>query len=178
MGLAVVHIVAALALTGGLIYATLILSRTWGERADRQIHEQISIALGIPVSTLRRGEPTPEFIGHLSGRYSNDLLRNRLSDLWDTTLLVWDLLAHLMLIAVAGFFLWAVAADGREWAKGMWFVPAVFVACKCVEAAMNLMCLALTGRYPGEAKRWRKALAETIERGVVMPSASATGIPR
>lgn len=99
---AVFHIVGSLALTGGLIYTTLILNRIWGERADRQIHEQISIALGIPASTLRKGELTPAFIGQLSSRYSNDLLRNRLSDLWDTTLLVWDLLAHLMLIAVVG----------------------------------------------------------------------------
>jgi hypothetical protein len=166
---AVFHIVGALALTGGLIYTTLILNRIWGERADGQIYEQISIALGIPASTLRRGELTPEFIGHLSSRYSNDLLRNRLSDLWDTTLLVWDLLAHLILIVVAIFVLWAVATDSREWAKGMWFVPAVFVACKCVEAAMNMVCVALTGRYPGEARRWRKWVAETIEQREAMP---------
>lgn len=78
--------------------------------------------------------------------------------------MVWDLVAYLMLIAAAGFFMWAVAEDGRECATGMWFVPAVFVVCKLFEAAMNMICLALTGRHPGEAKRWRKALAETIER--------------
>lgn len=162
MGLALVHIVGPLALTGGIYYTVLILSRKWDARAESQIYLQISIALGIPASTLKKDEPTPEFIGHLSDRYSNDLLRNRVSDLWDATLLIWDLLTHLMLTAVAGFVLWGVATDDKEWANGMWFVPALFLACKCVEAAMVTMCWAITGRYPGEAKRWRKAIAETI----------------
>ena len=158
-----VHVLGALALAGCLYYSSLILGSRWGERVEQRTYNDFSIALGVPVSALKRGEHAAEFVEHLSGRYSNDLLRNRLSDLWDTTLLVCDLLCHLVLVMAAGAVLWAIAVDGREWARGMWAVPAVFAAFKCIEAVMNAMCMALTGRYPGEAKRWRKALAAAIE---------------
>lgn len=163
MVFALVHIVGALALAGCLYYSTLILGSKWAERVERRTYDDFSIALGVPVSALKRGKHAAEFVGHLSERYSNDLLSNRLSDLWDTALLVYDLLCHLVLVVAAGALLWAIAVDGREWAKGMWAVPAVFVAFKCLEAVMTAMCMALTGRYPGEAKLWRKALASAIE---------------
>lgn len=46
----------------------------------------------------------------------------------------------------------------------MWFVLAVGVFFWLTSVGFSLSCLVLTGRYPGEAKAARKAIANAIEQ--------------
>jgi hypothetical protein len=55
-------------------------------------------------------------------------------------------------------------SSGAENAVYMWSVLAVAIFFWIVSVAFSLACLLLTGRYPGEAKMARKAIAAFIQQ--------------
>jgi hypothetical protein len=165
MGFALLHVTGGLALLAFLYWLILNLGSGWGERVKRnKNYEDFSMALRVPVNGLLRGQHTPELVQHLSGKYSSELLKNRLSDLWDKVLLVFDTLLHLGMIGGIGSILWQIDAKDPERAVEIWGVPAIFVFFKVIESATVVMCVLLTNRYPGEAKLWRKEVSKHIEQ--------------
>jgi hypothetical protein len=169
MMVAVLHVVGALVVTVGfwaLVYA-------FSERVDKgrqqRFRQDVSIALGVAGSALERDEIAPKLIEYMTARCSSELLKNRLSDLCDTLIKAWHWVGFAIQVVTVGVGL-KMLAEGSEDAPVMWLVPvtAVFFTGAAVTAA--LLCQALTGRYPGEAKRGRDALATLIERQVAIAS--------
>jgi uncharacterized membrane protein len=101
-----------------------------------------------------------------SERSSNELLRNRLSDLCGLIRTVWGWLGSLLQVGVLGAAIWFTVTAERENALYAWFAPGLTVLFWVISVLFSLLCFLLTGRYPGEAKASRKGLAQFLkERG-------------
>lgn len=160
MVLAVVHIVGALVATFAFGIFVLLMGERDKERIRRRRLEDISMALGVPVASLETDESlAPRLVQYWSQRFSRELLRNRVSDLCGALWTVWGWLSTLLqaiLIVVVG---WLMYAYGPQSAVLMWCVLAIAVFFWVVSVAFSLACLLFTGRFPGEAKAGRLALA-------------------
>jgi len=127
--------------------------------------QDASIALGVPAASLETDDSlVPRLIQYSSQRFSNELLRNRLSDLCGVLRSAWGWLSNLLQVGVVVYVGWAMFAEGAQNAAYMWLVFAVAMFFWLASVAFSLTCLLLTGRYPGEAKAARKAIAVAIEQ--------------
>jgi hypothetical protein len=73
-------ILALLVLVLGFI--TILIASWETDRNRKQALEETAIKLGVAVDDLDNQELTPKLLQLSSERFSSELLRNRLSDLW------------------------------------------------------------------------------------------------
>ena len=89
----------------------------------------------------------------------------------------WGWLSNLLQVGIVVAVGWSMFTDGAQNAAYMWLVLAVAVFFWLASVAFSLLCVVLTGRYPGEAKAARKLLAGAIEQrhaAEARPAAVAT----
>lgn len=165
MGLAIVHVIGALGVSFALGLLLLFIGAWEQDRSRKRRLQDASIALSVPAASLETDDSlTPRLIQYSSQRFSSELLRNRLSDLCGTLQTAWGWLSNLLQVGIVVAVAWAMFADGAQNAVYMWLVPAVAVLFWLASVAFSLLCVVLTGRYPGEAKAARKFLAGFIEQ--------------
>jgi hypothetical protein len=176
MGLAIVHVVGALGASVAFAFLALLIDAWAQKRGQKRRLQDASIALGVPVGSLETDVSlVPRVLQYSSQLFSAELLRNRLSDLCGTLRTAWGWLSNLLQVGIVVFVVWAMFAEGAENAAAMWLVFAVAVFFWLASVVFSLSCLVLTGRYPGEAKAARKAIALAIEQH---HAAEASAAPR
>lgn len=151
-------IIAVVALEIGL----LLFGGWETQRNQRKALENAALALGVTVEELDKEEFRPRLIEFSSARHSTELLRNRVSDLCGALRTVWGWLGSLLQIAILVGVVWYTLTDSLGTAIYAWWIVAVRLFVWLSGAAFSLICKFLTGRYPGEAKQARKALAQFI----------------
>lgn len=162
--MALVHIVLALGAWFGFGFLVLYIVAWEQERAQKRRLQDAAIELGVPVAALETDEAlTQRMFEYSSKRFSGELLRNRLSDFCDIVRAVWLWGGALIQFGIVGLVCWGMYESGRESAVYMWAVPATAVFFWVVSVVFSFACKLLTGRYPGEAKAGRRALAAYIE---------------
>ena len=165
MGLAIVHVVGALGATFAFSLLVLVVGAWEQARLKKRSLQDASIALGVSAAALETDESLmPRIIQYSSQRFSGELLRNRLSDLFGAVRTAWAWLGTLLQVGIVLGVAWAMFTDGAQNAAYMWLVLAVAVLFWLASAAFSLVCVVLTGRYPGEANAARKLLAGVIEQ--------------
>ncbi|UCV01062.1 hypothetical protein [Acidovorax radicis] len=164
--MAVLHVVGALGLTTAFGVLTIAISAWEQERVRKRRLQDAAIALGVPVAAIEN-EPSllPSVMQYASRRSSDELLRNRISDMCGLIRTGWGWLGGLLQVGVMAGVGWYMYTYGAESAASMWAVLFVAVFFWLASVVFSLACVLLTGRYPGEAKLARKAIAASIEQG-------------
>ena len=113
-------------------------------------------------------------IEYSSAKYKSELFRNRLSDLCGGIRTAWAWLWSIIQLLITVAVIWSTAKESIENAVYAWWAVGAYMLCWLTSIAFSLVCYFLTGRYPGEAAKSRKGLAEYLEqrkrRGVLLPS--------
>lgn len=166
MWIAVLHVVGALGLTTAFGLLTIAIGAWEEERVRKRRLQDAAIALGVPVAAVENDTSLiPDLIQYASRRSSDELLRNRLSDLSGLVRTGWGWLGALLQVAIVGGVCWLMYTEGSQGAPAMWLVLLAAIFFWLTSVAFSFICLLLTGRYPGEAKSARKAIAASIEQG-------------
>jgi len=168
--IAVGHIGGSILALVILGFVLLILLAWESERSKKHLLEEAAAKLGVSVDDLNREELTTRLVQLSAERSSDELLRNRLSDLCGVIRTLWDWGGLLLQAVVIGAALWFTITESAGNAVYAWFAVGVAILFWLASAAFSLTCRLLTGRYPGEAKVARKALAEFLKNRHVRPS--------
>lgn len=165
MIMAIVHVVGALSLTSIFGLLAVFIGVSEQKRVQKRRLQDASIALGVPLSSVENDESLiPRLIQYSSQRYSNEMLRNRVSDLCGLLRSAWGLLGGLLQVGAVAGIGWYMYTDGAQNAVVMWSVLALAIFFWLSSVVFSFICLLLTGRYPGEAKMARKSIAAAIEQ--------------
>lgn len=158
---AVGHIVGSIVALAVLGFLLLRVASWEAERNQERLREEASAKLGVAVDDLNSEALTPKLVQLSAERSSRELLRNRLSDLCGVirTLWGWGGLLQVVVLLAA---IWYTVTESTDRAVYAWFAVGIAIFFWLVSLAFSLVCRVLTGRYPGEAKQTRKALAEFL----------------
>lgn len=176
MGMALLHVVGALGLTVAFGLLTIVIGAWEQERVLKRRTQEAAIALGVSVAAVEN-EPTllPDVMRYASQRSSDELLRNRVSDLCGLIRTGWGWLGSLLQAGIVAGVSWYMYTEGAESAVAMWAVLFVAIFFWLASVVFSFACVLLTGRYPGEAKLARKAIAASMEQGSGVFFASKVG---
>lgn len=165
---AIAHIGGAIVALFGLSLATLWVVSWEAERNSKRRLRDAAINLGVSVDELENEAMIPRLIEFSSAKFSSELFRNRLSDLCGVLGTLWGWLGSLIQLIVLVVVIWNTVSESAENAIYAWSTVGIALFFWVFSIAFSLLCLFLTGRYPGEAKAARKALAAFLEtrRGV------------
>ncbi len=161
---ATAHIVGALVAL--FVLSTLLfLFGAWLDKLRAQrVMEQASLDLGVPQSELMSPAFEQKLIRYFGARYSDDLLKNRISDLVGFLLGAFNWIVLLLELAVLGFVVWFTFTEDQGNAIYAWLILPISIAAFIVALCVHFVCKLLTGRYPGQAKHVRKILAQSINQ--------------
>lgn len=141
---------------------TLWLAAWDGGRVHKLELEYFSIRLGMAVDDLVEKEQqlAPEIFQMQAERFSDELFRNRLSDFAGIVRTGWMWLGTAIQVIVFCTVVFNAFAEGAHNAVFAWSVVAISIFFWVASYAFSWVCRILTGRYPGQAKAVRKAIAE------------------
>ena len=178
MVIALCHIVGAVFASIILSLLLLLLGAWEQERVQKRRMQDAAIALGVPLASLETDDNlVPRFLQYMSQRFSGELLRNRFSDLCGNLRAAWGWLSTLVQICILIGVGWSIYSAGASNAVAMWSVPVIGLVFWAASVAFSFACLLLTGRYPGEAKTARKAIADFLEQRNTSPSRETADVP-
>ena len=159
----------AVAHIAGSILALIVLGAlslfvvAWeSERNKKRVLQELAVKLGVAVDALDNEHLAERIIQVSSERSSNELLRNRLSDLCGIVRTLWGWFGSILQVVALGAAVWFTFTENRHNALFAWFAPGVAVFFWITSVLFSLVCYFLTGRYPGEAKLARKGLAQLL----------------
>jgi hypothetical protein len=162
MLIAIAHIVGAVVAVFVFGFAVLAVGAWEQERNRKAAVQEASIALGISPDELDNPDNAESVIRFSSDRFSSELFRNRLSDLFGYVSTVWGWLGTALQVAVLGGVIWYSFSDSQV-AIYAWWVLAIAVIFWVTSVLFALICKLLTGRYPGQARQARKMLGKLLE---------------
>lgn len=162
--IAIGHIAGSLVMLLVLGFVTALIGSWEVERNSKRFQEEISIELGIPVDKLGEEAALPQVVRHSSERFSNELLRNRLSDLCGVVRTAWGWVGSIVQVCVLSGTVWYAFTDDLEIAAYAWFMLPIALFFYIVSVVFSFLCVLLTGRFPGQAKLARKSLAQCIKQ--------------
>jgi hypothetical protein len=160
---AIAHIVGALLVSLGLGVLVTLVSQWEIRRNIKLARQNASIALGVPVEDIQSERYSSEVIRYSATRYNGELLRNRISDLCGVVRTLWAWVGSILQIGILLGVILRSLTDPK-FAVLAWWIIAVQIAFWLVSVLFSHACKIITGRYPGEAKQARKALAEFISQ--------------
>lgn len=156
---AIAHLLGALLATIALGVVTLLVAIWESKRNTKVEWVEIATRLGVAVESLEDESITPRLIELISERFSNDRISNRFSDVCGLLRTMWSWFGALLQIATFLGVTWYTMTESlsnavfARWIFGLglffWVIGILF----------SLSCRVLTGRYPGQAKHVRKAIA-------------------
>lgn len=159
---AIAHIVGsvvALVILGALL---LFIGSWESERNKKRVLQEAAAKLGVAVDALNDERLTDKIVQFSSERSSNELLRNRISDLCGVVRTSWGWLGSILQVVALGTTVWFTFTEDLQNALFAWFAPGIAVFFWIASVLFSLLCYFLTGRYPGEAKVARKGLAQFL----------------
>ena len=163
--IAIAHIFGALFLIAGIELGDFMYRlREWEiERSYKSQHEEISIALGIPVDEIYNTEHKMRVVQFMAERFSSELFCNRLSDLCELMQTIWNWLGRCVFVGTLFGIILFTTIDLSCSVYAWWLIPiALFFRLSSLFFA--LVCELLTGRFPGQAKQSREKLTEFIKQ--------------
>lgn len=160
--LAIGHIVGAfIALeTFGLVLVTFLNFRV--AHYQKKSLQRISFTLSLPVDEIDNEENSAKVLKYFVDRYDPDLLRNRLSDLCGSLQMVWKWIGYLLQYGFLIGVSWFTFTESLANAVNAWFVLLAAVFVFISTWVFGMVCLLLTGRGPGEAKRERDRVSAIV----------------
>lgn len=162
MLIAILHIAGAIFGTIALGVIVFLISSWEIERNNRAVMQDLSIRLGVAVEDLSDEKLSPRIVELTSERFSNDRFSNRFSDLCGAVRAVWDWLGSLLQIGTLVGVVWMTVTESLTNAVHAWWIVAIGVFFWIAGVLFALLCRLLTGRYPGQAKKARKGMAEFL----------------
>ncbi|MGE8184056.1 MULTISPECIES: hypothetical protein [unclassified Pseudomonas] len=162
MLIAILHIAGAIFGTIALGVIVFLISSWEIERNNRAVMQDLSIRLGVAVEDLSDEKLSPRIVELTSERFSNDRFSNRFSDLCGAVRTVWDWLGSLLQIGTLVGVVWMTVTESLTNAVHAWWIVAIGVFFWIAGVLFALLCRLLTGRYPGQAKKARKGMAEFL----------------
>ncbi|WP_090903054.1 hypothetical protein [Azotobacter beijerinckii] len=160
--IAIGHIVGALVVLFAFGFGVLMLAGWRSERNRKTALEEMSLALGIPISELDRAEHQATVVQFAAAKFSSELFRNRLSDLCGLIQIGWGWLGNLLQVGVLLGVIWFTVTDDLSNSINAWWVIAIAFFFWISSVLFALICKLLTGRFPGQARQARKMLAESV----------------
>ena len=164
--IAIGHIVGAVFVSIIIGMVILFISSWEQERNLKAAMEELSVRLGVPIVDLEDDENiekyTPKIIQISLDRFSDELFKNRLSDLCGFIRTAWDLLGNIVQVLILRAVAWYSFTDTLDIAVYAWLINVIIVVFLVVSVLFALLCKLLTGRYPGQAKAARKFLANCV----------------
>lgn len=158
------HIIGAL-IASVVLSTLLFFFGVWIDKLRAQrVMEQASLDLAVPLSELSSPSFEQSLIRYLGAKYSDDLLKNRISDLVGFLLSAFNWVVLLIELAILGFAVWLALAEDQSNAIYAWLVLPVSLIAFCVAMSVHFACKILTGRYPAQARHARKILAQGINQ--------------
>lgn len=159
---AIAHIVGSIVALF-ILGALMLLIGSWeAERNKKRVLQEVAAKLGVATDALNDERLTDRILQLSSERSSNELLRNRISDLCGVVRTSWGWLGSSLQVVVLGATAWYTFTENLQNAPLAWFAPGIAIFFWIASVLFALICHFLTGRYPGEAKIARKALAEFL----------------
>ena len=158
MLIAFAHVAGTIAVLTAFGLLLLWLGKWEAERNQQRVLREFATKLGLTLAELEADENLPKVIQASSERNSNELLRNRLSDLCGIIRTLWGWLGAILQYGTIGYVLWAMFSEGRENAPIAWVAVGIAVFFWVISVVFSFACYILTGRFPGEARAARKAL--------------------
>ncbi len=122
----------------------------------------MALALGVPEFKLNSPEMQSRVLQYLAERYSSDRFCNRLSDFFGTIASISFGLSYLAQFGVLVTAIWLVIDGDHSAATASWLSVVIFYLTYVWAFVFNFLCRLLTGRLPGEAKSYRKTLAQSL----------------
>lgn len=162
MLIAILHIVGAILGTIAFGVIVLLISSWEIERNNRALLEDLALTLGVAVEDVTDEKHSSKIVALTSERFSNDRFSNRLSDLCGVVRTAWDWLGSLLQIGTFLGILWFTVTESLTNAIYAWWIVAIGVFFWIAGVLFALACRLLTGRYPGQAKKARKGMAEFL----------------
>jgi len=162
MLIAIAHLVGALLATAALGVATLFISSWELKRNNKAEWIDVATRLGVAVEDLDDENLVPRVVELTSERFSNDRLSNRLSDLCGLVRTAWAWLGSLLQIGTFLGVAWFTATESLTNAASAWWIFGIGLFFWITGMLFGLSCRVLTGRYPGQAKQARKAMAKFL----------------
>lgn len=162
MLIAILHIVGAVLVTFVFGVIVLFISSWEIERNNRALLQDLAITLGVAVEDVTDEKHSSRIVELTSERFSNDRFGNRLSDLCGVVRTAWDWLGWLLQICTFLGIVWYTVTESLSNAINAWWIVAIGVFFWIAGVLFALTCRLLTGRYPGQAKKARKGVAEFL----------------
>ena len=162
--IAIIHIVGAIIVLLAFGIGILMLAGWESERNQKIALQEASLALGIAVSDLDKAEHLEKIVQFAAARSSSELLRNRLSDLCGWIQTGWGWLSNLLQAGVLLGVIWYTITSDLSNSVHAWWVVAVAFFFWISSVLFAFACKLLTGRFPGQARKTRKFLAEAADR--------------
>lgn len=160
--IAAAHVVGSLLVLSALGVGWWFVAAWESARNARIQVEDAALELGISPDDQVDEDAQRRLRLWLASRYSSELLRNRLSDLCGLVRVGWEVIGILTISAITCTVIWRTLSHGPSNAVYAWLVVPTWLFFIVTAAAFALLCKLLTGRYPGQAKAARKALAKGL----------------
>jgi len=171
---AIGHIGGSLIAIMALGMIRFLLDAWESKKVEGKRLREVANKLGVSVDDLDDEAIAHRVIEYSSAKYKSELFRNRLSDLCGGIRTAWAWLWSIIQLLITVAVIWSTAKESIENAVYAWWAVGAYMLCWLTSIAFSLVCYFLTGRYPGEAAKSRKGLAEYLEqrkrRGVLLPS--------
>lgn len=162
--IAIGHIVGAIIVLVAVGFGIIMIAGWENERNHKSALSEMSLSLGIPINELDNAEHHSKVIHYLATRFSSELLRNRLSDLSGSIQKGWRWLGILLQAGIFLGVIWFTITDDLSNSIHAWWIIAVELFFWISAVLFAQVCKLLTGRFPGQAGRGRKMLADAIEQ--------------
>lgn len=152
---------------GGAVVATFVLGfflsrgiAALQARRTRRWLGEAALTLGVPAEELESPANFEALVKYSHARFTNELLRNRLSDFLGQVLRVWGWFGMLLQAALIAWVIYATVTDGASNAPYAWFVVVLEVLFDAMALVVGFVCRLFTGRDPGQAYRARAFLSK------------------
>ena len=174
--IAVGHIVGALILSMALGIGWLVLAGWDNRRHEKLLLQEFCLKFRVPPEQIDNEPYSSKFIAYMTDKFSDEQLKNRISDLCGIIVFCWNILATIVQWAIPLWVIWITVSESKDNAVYIWAIFPVWLFFTVVGVLFVYACRILTGRFPGQAKKARKALVKLIqERGRHDSGESALG---
>jgi len=128
------------------------------ERNKKLEREELSLALNLKIDEIFLNKNMPRVIEYSTIKFSDELLRNRLSDFIGIIRSLFDWIGFLLMPIVFLAVIWFTVIENTDHAVFSWAVIGVAIFFFILTMLLSSICKLITGRFPGEAKAQRESL--------------------